>query len=213
MGRSIPSFRMLIDIERLEWKTFRENLSNRQDKQYFNKLFSIPKLYCNSLSNLSKPINMEPILLSVLFQSFKENDKLLYKSTESTISSKSADIAVQKNIKSRVNFTTSVNSQIGDKDYNFAQLLREWKEFSDCLSKEDESIFIEMITRCYDSYHLAIDSYNNIQNGKIANTKKEKGQQRSSVRTTTSLFMALYLYQQKQLNYMKSNQRQLDFYV
>lgn len=211
MGRSIPSFRMLIDIERSEWRMFREKLSNRQDKEYLNKLFSIPKLYCHSLSNLSRPIIMEPILLSILFQSFKENDMLYYKSTISTNSSKSSDVAVQENAKSGNEFAPPTYDQISDSNYNFAQLLKEWKEFSDCLSKEDESIFIEMISRCYDSYHAAINSYNNSHNGKNVNT--EKGRQRSSTRTTTSLFMALFLYQQKQLNYMKSNQRQLDFYV
>ena len=98
-----------------------------------------------------------------------------------------------------------------NREYYNAQILKEWKKFSDCLSKENESIFIEMITRCYDSYHLAINSYNNIHNRKNAN--KGERQQRSLIKTTTSLFMALYLYQQKQLNHMKSNQRQLDFYV
>ena len=211
MGRSIPSFRMLIDIERPEWREFKEELSNRQDKENFNKLFSIPKLYCHSLSNLSKPIIIEPILLSVLFQSFKENDNLPYKPIVSTSNNKSSDVVVQGNVKGEIKFVTPTNCQISDSNYNFSQILKEWKEFSDCLSKEDESIFIEMIARCYDDYHLAINSYENSRNSNNAN--REKGSRRSSAKTTTSLFMALYLYQQKQLNYMKSNQRQLDFYT
>lgn len=211
MGRSIPSFRILIDIERPEWREFKEKLSNRQDKENFNKLFSIPKLYCHSLSNLSKPIIIEPILLSVLFQSFKENDKLPYKHIVPTSNNKSSDVVVQGNVKGGIKFATQTNCQISNRDYNFVQILKEWKEFSDCLSKEDESLFIEMIARCYDDYRLAINSYKNSHNSNNAN--RDKGQQRSSAKTTTSLFMALYLYQQKQLNYMKSNQRQLDFYV
>lgn len=210
MGRSIPSFRMLVDIERSEWRTFREKLSNKQDKEYLNKLFAIPKLYRHSLSNLSKPIIMESILLSILFQSFKEMDKLSCKSKISTTSNKNSDVADQENSKSKSKFAPLLNDHISDRDYYFAQLLKEWKEFSDCLSKEDESIFIEMIARCYDSYHLAINSYNDIDSKSI-DKKKEKP--RSCIRTTTSLFMVLYLYQQKQLNYMKSNQRQLDFYI
>lgn len=209
MGRSIPSYRMLIDIERSEWRTFREKLSNKQDKKYFNKLFAIPKLYCNSLSNLSKPIIMEPILLSVLFQSFKEMDKLPCKSTILRNSTKSSYFMDHENAKSESKFAPLSNGQISNRDYYFAKL-EEWKEFSDCLSKEDESIFIEMIARCYDSYHLAINSYNDID---IKNTDKKKEKQRSCIRTITSLFMALCLYQQKQLNHMKSNQRQLDSYI
>ena len=70
MGRSIPSFRMLIDIERLEWANFKKELS-KKDKQIFNKLFLIPKLYCHTLSSLSNPITIEPIILSILFNNFK----------------------------------------------------------------------------------------------------------------------------------------------
>lgn len=68
MSRSIPYSRMLINIEILERRTFKENLSYRQDKEYLNKLFPIHKLYCYSLSHLSKSIITEPILLSVFFK-------------------------------------------------------------------------------------------------------------------------------------------------
>jgi hypothetical protein len=44
MDRAIHSFRLLIDIEKLEWKQFRKYLC-RQDKKIFNRLFTIPKLY------------------------------------------------------------------------------------------------------------------------------------------------------------------------
>lgn len=210
MGRSIPSFRMLIDIERSEWRTFREKLSNKKDKEYLNKLFSIPKLYCHSLSNLSRPIITEPILLSVLFQSSKDIDKAFCKSNTATNDIKNSNNMIQENVKNRSKYVSSTNCQISNKDYYYAQLLEEWKEFSDCLSMEDESIFIEMVSRCYDSYHLAINSC--INDNSIANKKKEK---RSCLggRRTTSLFMALYLYQQKQINYMNSHQRQLDSYI
>ena len=50
MDRTIPSFRLLIDIEKLKWKQFRKYLC-RQDKKIFNRLFTIPKLYCHYLSD------------------------------------------------------------------------------------------------------------------------------------------------------------------
>jgi hypothetical protein len=43
MSRSIPSFRMLIGIERSEWIDFKKEL-RKEDKQQFDKLFSVSKL-------------------------------------------------------------------------------------------------------------------------------------------------------------------------
>ncbi len=43
MSRSISSFRMLIEIERSEWIDFKKEL-RKEDKQQFDKLFSVPKL-------------------------------------------------------------------------------------------------------------------------------------------------------------------------
>jgi hypothetical protein len=41
MDRSVSSIRMLIDIERSEWKDFRKELC-KEDKQRFDGLFSAP---------------------------------------------------------------------------------------------------------------------------------------------------------------------------
>ena len=70
MGRTIPSFRVLIDIEKLEWKQFRKYLC-RQDKKIFNKLFSISELYCHSLSDLANPIIIQSIFMAILFHNEK----------------------------------------------------------------------------------------------------------------------------------------------
>lgn len=123
MGRSIPSFRILIDIERSEWRTFGEKLSNRQDKGYLNKLFFIPELYCHSLSNLSNPIIIESILLSVIFQGFKEIDKLSSDFNICLSDRKNVDFTSQQNTKSWSKFVTSTNEKMNDKDYYFAQIL------------------------------------------------------------------------------------------
>lgn len=73
MDRTIPSFRLLIDTEELEWKQFRKYLY-RQDKKIVNKLFSISKLYCLSLSNLTNPIIVQSILMVIIFY----NKKIMY---------------------------------------------------------------------------------------------------------------------------------------
>ncbi len=39
MGRSIPSLRQLIDIERRNWSEFRKKLSSKSDKKAFDLIF------------------------------------------------------------------------------------------------------------------------------------------------------------------------------
>ncbi len=208
MGRSIPSFRMLIDIERLKLRIFKENLSNKQDKESFNKLFTIPKLYCHSLSNLSQPIIMEPILLSILFQGFKEIDEVIDQSKKHTNNNANFNARLQRLTRySQSEFPAVANDdQTWKKDYQYTRILEDWKKFSDCLSKEDESVFVKMIKSCYDNYYLSINSLNK---------NNENTRDRISgtcVTRTTSLFMALFLYQQKQLELFKTNQRLADSY-
>ena len=67
MDSIIPSFRILIGIEKLEWLSFRKHLKNKEDRKMFDKLFSIPKLYCHCLSHLSKPMIIESIILILFF--------------------------------------------------------------------------------------------------------------------------------------------------
>ena len=75
----------------------------------------------------------------------------------------------------------------------FTLVIEDWKKFSECLSKDDKNTFIKMINDCYNGYHDSINSH-----------IKEKSD--SCLTRTTSLFMALFLYQQKQINLIKSKQ-------
>ncbi|HXT84610.1 MAG TPA: hypothetical protein VN704_09840 [Verrucomicrobiae bacterium] len=70
MGRTIPTFRILIDTERSNWRYFRKYLDYK-DKKIFDILFYILKLHCHSLSNLSKLITIKPIIMINLFHNFK----------------------------------------------------------------------------------------------------------------------------------------------
>lgn len=208
VGRSIPSFRTLIDIERLNWEKFKEKLLDKEDKETFNKIFSIPKLYCHYLSNLSRPLIMEPILMSVLFHNFKDVSKKVDEARTSSLSKSSLDMNNQKNEENLSNFiAVAKNDKTWYKDYNYTRILEEWKEFSDCLSKEDESTFVEMISSCYDSFNLSINSiYDSSSRDRMNRNEK----QRLGSSNTTSLFMALFLYQQKQLELIKVNKTCLD---
>ena len=185
MGRSIPSFRMLIDIERLEWANFKKELS-KKDKQIFNKLFLIPKLYCHTLSSLSNPITIEPIILSILFNNFKlinqiSKDLLLHRYTKFE-----SDVIEEKIFQNTITTTIQAEDITSSTQYN--KIIHDLKKFSESLSADDEIIFLNMISDCYRSYKNSI--HLNINN---------KKSQSSSLRNM-SLFMAIIFYQQKQID-------------
>jgi len=197
MGRSIPSFRLLIDIERLEWFDFRRYLC-KADKEIFNRLFSIPKLYCHSLSNLSKPIIIESIIICSIFYNFKVLRKTIEElSTKARWNNNDKNNHHNKRKQDQFqDFPVNRQTKIENKS-EYDNVIEDWRKFIDCLDKEDRDTFLAMITNCYDSYFGAINS-----------SIKEKSN--SCMTRTISLFMALILYQQKQINLIKDNQRFLD---
>jgi hypothetical protein len=191
MGRTIPSFRLLIDIEKIEWRLFRKLLC-KEDKKGFDKLFSVPKLYCHSLSNLSKPIIIESIIISILFYNFKILKKITEKSSSIMVKDKDDDTINQNNLESIQLDKKQTKKENGDIYTYYSQIIEDWKKFCVCLSEDDKNTFVDMITDCYNSYYKSINS----------NIKEEKSD--SCLTRTISLFMALILYQQKQINLIKS---------
>ena len=95
MGRSIPSFRHLIEIERLNWSEFRKELPSKNEKEAFNTIFENAKLYTQYLSNANRPIPIEPIMMGALFHNYKTLLKLCKEEdnvTEESIKQKLASI-------------------------------------------------------------------------------------------------------------------------
>ena len=76
MGRSIPSFRHLIEIERLNWSEFKKALPIKNEKQACDLIFENAKLYTQYLSNANRPIPIEPIMMGALFHNYKTLLKL-----------------------------------------------------------------------------------------------------------------------------------------
>jgi hypothetical protein len=66
MGQSIPSFRQLIEIERLNWAVFKKELSSKNEKEAFNTIFGNVTLYTQHLSNANRPVPIEPIMIGGL---------------------------------------------------------------------------------------------------------------------------------------------------
>ncbi len=195
MGRTIPSFRLLIEIEKSEWMHFRKQLG-KEDLEYFNQLFTIPKLYCHSLSNLSKPTIVESIIMIDLFYNFMAVRKIKEEKYLTTLKNK--DKRYHQNCSENIQLQNKLlpgNNKDGSFGYN--DIINDWKKFIDCLNKDDKDIFLNMIRECYYGYHKSINA-----------SIKEKSD--SCLNKTISLFMAILIHQQKQINWIKSKQRFLD---
>ena len=75
MGRTIPSYRIATEIEKRKWKAFRERL-DKNDRKEFDKMLSYSRLYNSAGSNACRPQLMHQILMSIIFENFKQLNKL-----------------------------------------------------------------------------------------------------------------------------------------
>ena len=76
MGRTVPSFRIVLDMEKEEWKPFRNALDKSERKQ-FDDMWDIPKLYITSCSNSVQLVPLHPIMISILFHHYKQLTELM----------------------------------------------------------------------------------------------------------------------------------------
>jgi hypothetical protein len=71
MGRTIPSFRLALEMEEREWKPFR-NALDKSDRKKFDEMFDIPRLYTSACSYTVQPARLYPILMSILLHCYKQ---------------------------------------------------------------------------------------------------------------------------------------------
>lgn len=76
MGRSIPSFRHLIEIERLNWSGFKKGLPTKNDREAFDAIFENAILYTSYLSHANRSVPLEPMMMGALFYNYKTLLKL-----------------------------------------------------------------------------------------------------------------------------------------
>jgi len=75
MGRTIPSYRIAADREKRKWKSFREEL-DKSERKMFDEMMSYSRLYNSAGSNACRPILIHPILMSIIFEHYKQLEKL-----------------------------------------------------------------------------------------------------------------------------------------
>jgi hypothetical protein len=71
MGRTIPSYRIALEMERWKWRTFRK-LLDKQDRKIFDEMLSISRL-CNAAGTMTcRPVLIHVILMSILFEHYNQ---------------------------------------------------------------------------------------------------------------------------------------------
>jgi hypothetical protein len=71
MGRTIPSFRNVLAMEKADWRPFRNALGKSERKE-FDDMFYIPRLYLPACSNSVQLVPLHPIIMSILFHHYRE---------------------------------------------------------------------------------------------------------------------------------------------
>ncbi|MGA3406635.1 MAG: hypothetical protein ABSD49_12955 [Candidatus Bathyarchaeia archaeon] len=83
MGRTIPSWRMVVEAEVEKMKKFRDAL-RLDDKMIFEDLLNQCKLYASAAGSLTSPIKEIPLIMSILFAHHKKLTELEKRLNEST---------------------------------------------------------------------------------------------------------------------------------
>jgi hypothetical protein len=71
MGRTVPSFRISLAMEQVDWKPFC-NALDKSDRKKFDDMWDIPRLYNSACSNPVQLVPLHPIVISILFHYYKE---------------------------------------------------------------------------------------------------------------------------------------------
>src|SRR5580700_4203160 len=75
MGRTVPTFRQLVDDAIARWAKFRRAL-RREDQEYFDRLFRRVRSYTQAATYQASDNPMEAILLSIALDHEKRLDAL-----------------------------------------------------------------------------------------------------------------------------------------
>jgi hypothetical protein len=135
MGRSIPSFRQLIEIERLNWSEFKKELPTKNDKEAFDIVFENAKLYTQYLSNANRPVPVEPIMMGDLFHSYKTLLKLC----------KEEDNVIEHSIKQKL---VLLEKEKPVAKALFDKTCKRWRGLLYALHKDDRERLLRMLVDC-----------------------------------------------------------------
>ena len=86
MGKTVPSYRMVLEREIDMWKGFREALASEEEREAFDELMDMCRKYASESSCATNPIIFEPMVMSIMLAQQKklrklEQDLSLFKKT------------------------------------------------------------------------------------------------------------------------------------
>jgi hypothetical protein len=76
MGRTIPSYRIATEIERIRWRPFRSML-NRKDRKLFDNMLNLPRLYNTAGMMAGRPVVFHSVIISILFYHYKQLQEMV----------------------------------------------------------------------------------------------------------------------------------------
>ncbi|HEX5519849.1 MAG TPA: hypothetical protein VFX18_05365 [Candidatus Nitrosocosmicus sp.] len=149
MGRSIPSFRQLLEIEKLNWSSFKRQLPTKKDKQEFDKVFDSVRLYTSYLGNTSNPFVVESVMMSAIFHHYKQLLKVTKEDYQIN------EESLEEELKSLLE--TKTEGKI-----LFYRFSKKWHGFLYSLHKEDRLILLKMVLEIC-SYNESVINEINVQ--------------------------------------------------
>ena len=91
MGRTVPSFRLAAEIERTMWKQFK-SLLDKKDRKMFDQMFDYFKLYNAACSNVCRPVVIHAVLMSIIFEHYKQLIGLMKQQKAKELTSRTLDL-------------------------------------------------------------------------------------------------------------------------
>ena len=75
MGKTVESYRVALDRELQRWSGFARAL-RKDDREAFDQLMDICRIYASAGSNATRPVLFEPMVMSILLHQQKILSKL-----------------------------------------------------------------------------------------------------------------------------------------
>jgi hypothetical protein len=76
LGKTVPAYRWALESEIDMWRGFRKALTSDEDKQAFEEMMDLCRIFASESSNATNPIIFEPMVLSILLGQQKKIMKL-----------------------------------------------------------------------------------------------------------------------------------------
>lgn len=76
MGRTIPSYRIATEMERIRWRPFRSML-NMKDRKLFDNMLNLSRLYNTAGMMACRPVVFHSVIISILFYHYRQLQEMV----------------------------------------------------------------------------------------------------------------------------------------